>query len=287
MDTGNHLIWHMPCASSLTSIDLRIANSHTSKISSCCNSHACISTWWRHQMEIFSVSLALCAGNSSVTGEFSWQRPMTRSFDVFFYPRLNKRWVHNQDAGDFRRHRAHYDVSVMIMHRMCINIYALKRVYLIIDILAGMQTRAHCMITWTEIVPRKYSKISVHITVLLTQTQISNMATQIIFDQYVNKTLQLYHIFCFYAEFAENNVIFWFPRVYSQTSNDAKYITVTKGLLSWCSILTQWGRDKMAAISLTTFSNAFCWMKMCGFHLRFHWNVFLWFELAIFQHWFR
>ena len=27
----------------------------------------CIQTWWRHQMETFSASLALCAGNSSVT----------------------------------------------------------------------------------------------------------------------------------------------------------------------------------------------------------------------------
>ena len=39
----------------------------------------------------FSVLLALCAGNSPVTGEFPSQRPMTRSFDVFFDLRLNKR----------------------------------------------------------------------------------------------------------------------------------------------------------------------------------------------------
>ena len=51
--------------------------------------------------------------------------------------------------------------------------------------------------------------------------------------------------------------------------------------------LTHWGRDKMAAISQTTFSNAFSWMKMYEFHLRFHWNLFLRFELTIFQHWFR
>ena len=40
--------------------------------------------WWRHQMEIFSALLALCAGNSPVSGEFPAQRPVTRSFDVFF-----------------------------------------------------------------------------------------------------------------------------------------------------------------------------------------------------------
>ena len=42
-------------------------------------------------METFSALLAICAGNSSVTGEFPTQRPVTRSFDVFFDLRLNKR----------------------------------------------------------------------------------------------------------------------------------------------------------------------------------------------------
>ena len=46
---------------------------------------------WRHQMETFSVLLALFVGNSPVTGEFPSQRPVTRSFDDFFDMRLNKR----------------------------------------------------------------------------------------------------------------------------------------------------------------------------------------------------
>ena len=40
-------------------------------------------------MEIFSALLAICAGNSPV-------------------------WVNNGEAGDLRRHRAHYDVIVMV-----------------------------------------------------------------------------------------------------------------------------------------------------------------------------
>ena len=48
-------------------------------------------TWWRHQMGTFSALLALCAGNSQVTGEFPAQRPVTRSFDVFLDLGLNKR----------------------------------------------------------------------------------------------------------------------------------------------------------------------------------------------------
>ena len=47
-------------------------------------------TWWRHQMETFSVLLALCAGNSPVTDEFPAQRPVTRRLDVFFDLRLNE-----------------------------------------------------------------------------------------------------------------------------------------------------------------------------------------------------
>ena len=49
--------------------------------------------WWRHQMETSSASLAICAGNWGIhrSGEFPTQRPVTRSFDVFFDLPLNKR----------------------------------------------------------------------------------------------------------------------------------------------------------------------------------------------------
>ena len=64
-------------------------------------------------METFSALLAICAGNSPVTGELPAQRPVTRSFDVFFDLRLNKQLSNNREAGDLRRYRAHYDVMVM------------------------------------------------------------------------------------------------------------------------------------------------------------------------------
>ena len=69
--------------------------------------------WWLHQMETFSALLALFAGNSPVTSEFPAQRPVARSFDVFFHLRCIKDWVNNREAGDLRRHHAHYDVIVM------------------------------------------------------------------------------------------------------------------------------------------------------------------------------
>ena len=57
-----------------------------------------ILTWWRHQMETFSALLAICAGNSPVPGEFPTQRPVTRSFDVYFDLRPNK-WLSKQSWG--------------------------------------------------------------------------------------------------------------------------------------------------------------------------------------------
>ena len=74
-------------------------------------------TWWRHQIESFCALLALCAGNLPVpgkfpsTGEFHPQRPMRRSFEVFFNLCLNKRlskqswgWWFEKPSHPLRRH---------------------------------------------------------------------------------------------------------------------------------------------------------------------------------------
>ena len=47
-------------------------------------------TWWRHHMETFSAILVPCEWNPQVTVGFLSQRPVKRSFDVFFDLRLNK-----------------------------------------------------------------------------------------------------------------------------------------------------------------------------------------------------
>ena len=49
-------------------------------------------------METFSALLAICARNSLVPGEFPAQRPVTRSFDVFFDLSLNQ-WLSKQSRG--------------------------------------------------------------------------------------------------------------------------------------------------------------------------------------------
>ena len=48
-------------------------------------------SWWLHQMETFFALLAICAGNSPITGEFRAQWPVTLSFDIFFDLCLNER----------------------------------------------------------------------------------------------------------------------------------------------------------------------------------------------------
>ena len=66
-------------------------------------------------MEKFCMLLAICAGNSPVTGELPTQRPVTRSFEVFFDLRWIKGYVNNCEAGDLRLHCTHYDITLMYL----------------------------------------------------------------------------------------------------------------------------------------------------------------------------
>ena len=58
-------------------------------------------------METFSALLALCAGNS--THKCQWCETLMFSLICIW---ING-WVNNREAGDLRRHCAHYDVIVM------------------------------------------------------------------------------------------------------------------------------------------------------------------------------
>ena len=69
--------------------------------------------WWRHQMETYSL---LLWRKPPVSGEFPSQRLVTRSFDVFFDLRLNKRlskqsrrpWFDTQSRSLWRRCNVRY-----------------------------------------------------------------------------------------------------------------------------------------------------------------------------------
>ena len=77
---------------------------------------------WRHQMGTSSALVAVCAGNSPVTGEFPAQRPVTRSFEVFFDLRRNKRlskqswgWQFETPSRPLWRHRNAQHISHISM----------------------------------------------------------------------------------------------------------------------------------------------------------------------------
>ena len=108
-----------------------------------------------------------------------------------------------------------------------------------------------------------------------------------------------------------NNFLFWLMLIYFATSkqlnsyiiyrlkdfnhglliNEIKFIWSYKALYAQGACkkhsLTHWDWDKMAAISLTTLSNAFSWMKMLELFLKYHWSLFLRDQLTILQYWFR
>ena len=100
--------WHRKSAAYRADLELKIDTAYISHL----YQQTIGASRWRHQMERFSALLALCVGNSPVTGEFPAQRPVTRSFDVFFDLRLNKRlskqswgWWFETPSRSLWRHR--------------------------------------------------------------------------------------------------------------------------------------------------------------------------------------
>ena len=90
-------LWaNLPISTSILQSAARCGNSITrGKTPSCTRSVCHISKNSQHKMtssngNIFAL-LALCARSSPVTGDFLSQRPVTRSFDVFFHLCLNQR----------------------------------------------------------------------------------------------------------------------------------------------------------------------------------------------------
>ena len=69
-----------------------------------------------------STLLAIRAGNSPVTGEFPAQRPVTRSFDIFFNLRLNERlskqsWGWWHETNPLWRH-----CNILLFRSSCISV---------------------------------------------------------------------------------------------------------------------------------------------------------------------
>ena len=72
--------------------------------------------WWRHQMETFSALLAICAGNSPVPVNSPHKGQLHGALMFSLICVWINDWVNNREAGFFRRYRAHYDVSLIVLH---------------------------------------------------------------------------------------------------------------------------------------------------------------------------
>ena len=75
-------------------------------------------------------------------------------------------------------------------------------------------------------------------------------------------------------------VPFQVPYYFQLLWHDTMRETLISGRAKWIQQLTHWVWDKMAAIFQTTLSNAFSWMKMYEFWLRFHLSLFLRVQVA-------
>ena len=73
-------------------------------------------TWWRHRMETFSALLTFCAGNSPVPVNSPHKGQWRGALMFSLIWTSTNGLVNNREAGDLRRHRAHY-VIVMICSR--------------------------------------------------------------------------------------------------------------------------------------------------------------------------
>ena len=75
-------------------------------------------------METFSALLAICAGNSPVTGEFPSQRPVTRGFDLRLNKQLNKQlrgWLFETPSRSLWRPRIEgyqSDISAILLYKL-------------------------------------------------------------------------------------------------------------------------------------------------------------------------
>ena len=79
--------------------------------------------WWRHQMETFSALLALCERNLPVTGGFPSQGQWRGALMFSLICPWTNAWANNRDAGDVKRYRVNYDVTVMFTSNLALNAF--------------------------------------------------------------------------------------------------------------------------------------------------------------------
>ena len=207
---------------------------------------------WKH-----FVLLALCAGNSMVTGQFPTQRPVTRSFDVFFDLSLNKR-LSKQSWGSI----------VLIVTSLLWNLGNLVRAFVKRDSMAHgllIWCPFHNIFEWLETLTNQQSRdpkfvwITFKFYKCIPWHKISDGLDDEMFKATEQRKSMIYRSFCSYPSKT------WLKSNWKDLNEIISWIMATILASS-----TQWDQDKMAAIS----QNAFSWMKTFEFQIILHWNVF-------------
>ena len=219
-------------------------------------------------METFSRLLAFCAGNTPFNDEFPSQRPVTRSFDVFYHGCLNKR-LSKQSWGWWS------EMPSRSLWRHC-NVVGL---YLVAWPLIGCLSS----VSWQRFTKRRYCFHSPDLTILWMIMMFSEGHSSVVTYAMPNKKRMLIsgcQICAWQLLSIDINDSVWTPKLsLSLTLPNSSRKRLIMLSLDSCHVkkkrLTHWGRDKTDAISQTTFSNAFSSMKMFDFRLKFHWILFL------------
>ena len=153
-------------------------------------------TWWRHQMETFSALLAICAGNSPVPGEFPTQRPVTRSFDVFFDLRLNKRlskqswgWWFETPSLSLWRHGNDSSGLTLVRHQVK---WALL-IFTNFTNLTGRYTTIVITGHMSHIAWHGYHCINVGIPGLIFQAKVTKLGTHVGLNMLIDINAECYH----------------------------------------------------------------------------------------------
>ena len=185
------------------------------------------------------------------TGEFPAQRPVTRSFDVFFDLRLNKRlskqswgWWFGTLSRPLWRHCNDFPLWGFFID------YTFTTVW------------SRIMSWWwpisSPVANHSFQTASAFESISIRHRSDAKVSDRCLID--VGPTV----------------LAIW--EVHNCSS---------RVLLLGPLVITHWGRDEISAILQTTFSNAFSWITRFEFRLIFHWNLFLMVQLTITRDWFR
>ena len=84
-----------------------------------CSKPNLCSTWWCHQIETFFALLPFVREVHRPPVNYPHKGQWRGALIFHLICVCINGWVHNREAGDLRRHRAHYDVILMNMHCVC------------------------------------------------------------------------------------------------------------------------------------------------------------------------